>query len=121
MGKIKIFGLVCILFVFVFMSSVYAQGISDLIPCKEGQKRACGSDIGICEHGMSECINGKWGPCKGAKKPDPRGEVCGDGLDNDCDGEIDECADMLSSVGIFLIGGGVVLLIFAFVLSRFGY
>ncbi len=58
--------------------------------CTIGQTRQCGpgTDDGECVFGNSACSGGVWGTCTGAVYP--RLEVCGDGLDNDCDGETDE-------------------------------
>lgn len=65
--------------------------------CSPGQTRSCGptSDQGICEFGRNACENGVFGACTGAVYPDPF-ENCNDGLDNDCDGIVnDGCADAL--------------------------
>jgi len=56
--------------------------------CTDGQSRECGIDVGACQKGFQECIGGTWGSCTGAIDPVP--EVCGDAIDNDCDGVADE-------------------------------
>jgi hypothetical protein len=55
--------------------------------------RSCGTDVGVCEFGTQNrtCISGTWtdwSECYGGITPTP--EVCGDGLDNDCNGLSDE-------------------------------
>lgn len=54
--------------------------------CEEGQTRPCGTDVGQCQSGTQQCIEGRWGECEGAVEPQQ--EIC-NGLDDDCDGEVD--------------------------------
>jgi beta propeller repeat protein len=56
--------------------------------CAEGETRPCGLDEGVCEQGTETCgPDGTFGPCEG--EVGPQDETC-DGLDNDCDGDVDE-------------------------------
>jgi len=53
----------------------------------DGIAKSCGSNIGECKEGTQVCAEGVWGSCEGGSGPFT--EVC-DGLDNDCDTEVDE-------------------------------
>ncbi len=61
--------------------------------CKPGATQSCfpgrqGGVKGICKKGQQTCGGtsefGSWGPCSGAVTP--VAEICGDGVDQDCDG-----------------------------------
>ncbi len=55
--------------------------------------KVCGTDTGICSAGLMTCIDGNWSSCAGEEGPNPEGEICGNSLDDDCDGVADEdCA-----------------------------
>jgi len=69
--------------------------------CVDGGTRPCGSDIGICSPGMQICSNGFWGACVGAVEAVP--ETC-NGLDDDCDGQVDE--DPTDGVTYYVDGDG---------------
>jgi N-acetylneuraminic acid mutarotase len=62
--------------------------------CNEGEQRACYTGpqgtlgIGVCSAGIQTCSNQQWGTCEGEVLPSD--EICGDELDNDCDGYTDE-------------------------------
>ncbi|MBU1221389.1 glycosyl hydrolase family 5 [Myxococcota bacterium] len=61
--------------------------------CSNGNQRACYSGpaetagIGVCSAGIQTCENSQWGPC--TQEVLPSEEVCGDQLDNDCNGIVD--------------------------------
>jgi hypothetical protein len=63
----------------------------DPVPCEySGPPETEG--VGICRPGEMECIPrdefAVWSECSGEVLPEE--EICDDGLDNDCDGEVDE-------------------------------
>jgi len=55
-------------------------------PCYSGLPKHLG--VGTCRGGFSDCADGQLGVCQGEVLPVV--EACGDGLDTDCDGTIDE-------------------------------
>ncbi|NTV12766.1 MAG: hypothetical protein HGA96_02340 [Desulfobulbaceae bacterium] len=60
--------------------------------CSNGATRPCGSNVGECRQGTETCAGGAWsGVCSGGVTP--VAEICGDGLDNDCNGAIDDAKD----------------------------
>ena len=59
--------------------------------CDEGQEEACGDDVGACVSGVRRCnIDGQWGACVGAVPPLAREFCDGQGIDEDCDGQVNE-------------------------------
>lgn len=62
----------------------------------ENLVQQCGStDIGACQFGTQTCQAGVWGECQGAIEP--ASEICGDNLDNNCDGQVDEGCQVATS------------------------
>jgi hypothetical protein len=59
-------------------------------PCYSGPPSTLG--VGLCHAGSHSCTTAgdrrQWGACTGEVGPAP--EICGNGLDDDCDGSIDE-------------------------------
>ena len=56
--------------------------------CDKDETKQCGTNVGKCRYGKKACVDGNWGPCEHSIEPVP--EICGDNIDNDCDGETDE-------------------------------
>jgi streptogramin lyase len=78
-------------------ASTHAEGCAceagDSFFCYEGP--AGTENVGQCQRGVRRCIDGQLGPCEGQVLPD-RMEDCEDGIDNNCNGEVDEaylCGD----------------------------
>lgn len=67
------------------------EGLQECVP---NDTRDCGSDVGECQFGTETCEETfTWGECVGAIEPID--EIC-DGLDNDCDTQIDEDWDFMT-------------------------
>jgi len=67
--------------------------------CVAGESAACYAglaetlDVGACRAGTRSCASdGRWGECLGAVVP--LAEVCGNGLDEDCNGSADDTVDV---------------------------
>ncbi len=58
--------------------------------CLDGARRPCGGGPGTCAPGVQRCVGGVWTVCEGEGLPSET-DRC-DGLDEDCDGHVDEGA-----------------------------
>ncbi|MBT6573695.1 hypothetical protein HOM83_01505 [Candidatus Falkowbacteria bacterium] len=64
--------------------------LDDECDCEPGATMSCGTtDVGVCQYGESFCENdGSWSDCVGNVEPATE-EAC-NGLDDDCDGAVDQ-------------------------------
>ena len=71
----------------------------ETIECYHGPNNSKG--VGVCKAGISTCVvdGSDWSQCEGEVLPSP--EICGDGIDQDCDGE-----DMTAANAIDIDGDG---------------
>ncbi len=60
--------------------------------CIDSTERQCGIDTGACEKGTETCIGGRWSACEGSISP--KDEVCGNSLDDNCNGLTDEACEV---------------------------
>ncbi|MBU2633727.1 MAG: hypothetical protein KJ674_00625 [Nanoarchaeota archaeon] len=61
------------------------------IECLDGQTKPCSLQLGVCSDDVQECSNGVWSEsCVYTDKSYSEAYDCDDGLDNDCDGLIDD-------------------------------
>jgi hypothetical protein len=104
-----------------FSGEVKAQSgsaIEEATFCAPGSTRPC-PDVGICTGRVKTCENGKWSlQCTGGTGP-ASSEICGNELDDNCNGVVDECVSLADSAGLLLIVGGIILLILSLALMRF--
>ncbi len=68
--------------------------------CNESETKKCGVGVGVCKQGVQTCTNNQWSDC--ADQIQPTRELCGDNLDNNCDGNIDESCEGLDDYNIFV-------------------
>jgi hypothetical protein len=63
--------------------------------CSPGAQQTCGSNVGACQAGLQTCgQDHMWGPCVG--EIGPQTEIC-NGIDDDCDGSVDNGFDLGSA------------------------
>ncbi len=82
--------------------------------CADGDTQSCYSGpagtegVGQCHVGSQTCSSNAWGSCSGEKTPDAD-ETCGDNIDNNCDGSVDEgCACDFSGTSTGVCADGVI-------------
>jgi len=84
--------------VFIPVGLAPACNAGDFIECYTGDPATNG--VGLCQSGIRTCVSGIWSACEGQVLPQT--EDC-DGLDNDCNGVVDDVAGAgtLCTTGLF--------------------
>jgi len=79
--------LVCLLGAGCLADDGAGGGAAGEVGCDAGETRICGRAAGVCFLATQTCVEGSWQACPGELALGP--EVC-DGLDNDCNGAVDD-------------------------------
>lgn len=103
-------------FSMILIVSAIAASTSAQECANEGEIKACGSNVGICEAGTQDCRDGKWTECTGGVRSQM--EMCDNELDDDCDALVDECIDSIWPVMIMV---GILLVFFMFMIMKMGF
>lgn len=93
-----------------------SESFGEVVGCINGQTRNCANQQGVCAGSQETCINGAWPGCTSANYIANNAayestETSCDGLDNDCDGSVDEGYVSTSTscgVGICAASGNLV-------------
>ncbi len=73
--------------------------------CYSGPRSEVG--VGVCHAGTQQCVaGGRWAACEGERGP--TAEVCHNGIDDDCNGEVDDGCPEIVEVPINIAGDCVV-------------
>lgn len=100
-------------FAFIILLSFPLQAGAQF--CHANETKPCPS-IGICNGSARLCIDGAWGDCEGGVQSE-KYEICGNGLDDNCNGLVDEC----ESPWLLMVGAGIFLLVMMGLLMKMGY
>ena len=71
------------------INDICQENACTLCNCTTGQTQNCPLQQGVCAGAQQTCTQGVWGICDYGSKYNET-EICGDNLDNNCNGEIDE-------------------------------
>lgn len=71
-----------------------ASDTSDAAECTSGATESCGDGVGACDLGRRTCRNGMWSECEDVVGPST--EICGNSIDEDCNGELDNGCECTS-------------------------
>jgi len=113
-APIFVIGLILLFLTFAYAKAQPVEGdFTSALPCTSGERKLCGSDIGACRSGVRVCAANQWGACEGGKVAET--EICGDGLDNDCNSQADECVNYF---WIAVVVIGIIILVLLWVLSK---
>jgi hypothetical protein len=116
MNKLPLFVLAVVFLGFVYSAAAQSEDWRDQLVCSDGEKKAYGSNMGACIPGERTCSSGKWGDCVGGKTASQ--EVCDNKIDDDCNGQVDDCSFEFPVPGWMLISIGALMFMGAWVYEK---